>query len=176
MYKSLTYFTLLLVAAHSFHNPGIIVQIPTNYTLPIVTPPLPTSIPSILLQKLELTSIQLRNIEYSWKYEADKFVIGLLYTVVSFDWKYGHDGGIGTFVEEYSDLVIMVTFDIDKDYRFKIDVDGAKITNEDKRHSIKISLGGKVPETVVVEVTNLILNNAKAAFRLAIKNAIVKIV
>ena len=70
----------------------------------------------------------------------------------------------------------MVTFDIDKDYRFKIDIDGAKITNQDKRHSIKISLGGKVPETVVVEVTNLILNHAKIVFRLAIKNAIVKIV
>lgn len=131
MSKLLTYLTLallLLTLTHTFHNPGLILQIPTNYTLPIITPQLPTSIPSILLTKLELTSIQLRDVEYTWKYEADKFVVVLLYTVVSFDWKYGHDSGMGTFVEEYSDLVI-ITFDIDKENRFKIDVDGAKITN-----------------------------------------------
>lgn len=113
---------LLLTLAHSFHNPGILIQIPTNYNLPTIKPALPVNIPSILLQKLELTSVQLRDVQYSWKYLGDRFVISLHYTVVSFDWQYGKDRGIGTFVEQYSELVVLCSFDVDKDARFKIDI------------------------------------------------------
>ena len=65
---------------------------------------------------------------------------------------------------------------MDSGSRFKLEIDQAKITNEDKRHSIKIKLGGGVPQTVVIEVTNLILNNAKIAFRTAIKSVVAKVV
>lgn len=65
---------------------------------------------------------------------------------------------------------------MDSASRFTIDVDNAQITNDNKKHSIKIYLGGNVPETVAVEVTNLILNHAKFAFHNVIKKTIVSIV
>ena len=51
---------LLLPLCLAFHNPGILFQIPTPYILPTPSVPLPQQIPSILLQKLELTDIYLR--------------------------------------------------------------------------------------------------------------------
>lgn len=50
-------------------------------------------------------------------------------TLISFRWKYGKDEGLGTFTEEYSDLVIGCTFGIDGQSRFKPEIDSAKITN-----------------------------------------------
>jgi hypothetical protein len=43
---------------------------------------------------------------------------------------------------------------MNEDARFKIDVENAKITNSNKNHSIKVYLGGNVPETLVVIITN----------------------
>ena len=53
----------------------------------------------------------------------------LEYTLIAFDWKYGNDYGKGTFVEEYSDLVVVCHYDVDKSGRFVVDIDNAKITN-----------------------------------------------
>lgn len=42
---------------------------------------------------------------------------------------YGKDQGIGTFDEQYSDLVIGCVFGVDGQGRFKVDIESAKITN-----------------------------------------------
>lgn len=41
---------LLISITKCFHNPGIVIQIPNNYTIPVIRPQLPQQIPSILLQ------------------------------------------------------------------------------------------------------------------------------
>lgn len=62
---------------------------------------------------------------------------------------------------------------MDSHNRFKANIISTKLTNDEQKSKIKINLGGNVKETVVIEVTNLILNHAKVTFQQAITNAII---
>ena len=52
----------------------------------------------------------------------------------------------------------------------------AVLKDGDFRSKIKVHLGGGVSETVAVEVTDIIINNAKKLFRQALTNVMVNLV
>lgn len=81
--------------------------------------------------------------------------------VISFDWYYKHDSGKGFFFEDELQLDFEWHFIANRDNRLQIDITYTKI----KPGTMKIELGGKVVETVAVEVTNLIINKASVIFR-----------
>ena len=78
-------------------NPGLLVQIPTSLSPPSIPIQFPQPIPSIVINNLELTNINLRDIEYKWKVTGSKFAIQIPSTLISFDWTMGKDHGEGTF-------------------------------------------------------------------------------
>ena len=83
-------------------NPGILVQIPTDLSLPEVNLNLPITIAEgISAQKLELTDVRLRSLDYSWKLSAGRFILTIPEAVISFHWDYGSDSGLGTFTETH---------------------------------------------------------------------------
>ena len=117
----------------------------------------------------------MRNLDYTWKLENDEFNIVIPEAVISFYWYYGSDSGIGTFTETHLTVKIRWQPSMDSHNRFKIDVISTKLGSDEKKSKISINLGGGVKETVVVEITNLILNHAKVTFQSGITSAFVAI-
>lgn len=78
-------------------NPGVLIQIPSSLSPPPISIKFPQSIPSMLINNLELTNINLRDIKYNWKITSSKFAIQIPSTLISFDWTLGKDHGEGTF-------------------------------------------------------------------------------
>jgi outer membrane lipopolysaccharide assembly protein LptE/RlpB len=59
------------------HNPGAVIQIPSNFSLPHININVPQNLPSIILKKLELHNNCLIEVVYNWKLINDRFVISL---------------------------------------------------------------------------------------------------
>lgn len=88
--------------------------------------------------------------------------------MVSFDWFYKKDKGKGFFIENELRLDLYWNFTMTKGNRFELSIEQTKI----HPGKSKVELGGGVSETVLVEVTNLILNHASIIFRGIIGTAV----
>ena len=95
---TISVFVLLLAAVAGLKNAGILIQVPSHLDLPPITVGLPFKIESgISIQKLELTDIYLRELDYSWSLVDNRFEAMIPEAVISFHWFYGEDSGVGTF-------------------------------------------------------------------------------
>lgn len=61
---------------------------------------------------------------------------------------------------------------MDAHKKFEIKINKVSLKDGDVRSKIKIHLGGGVPETVLVEVTDIIINHARIIFRQALTSAL----
>jgi hypothetical protein len=157
---------ILLATVLAISNPGVLISIPFPLSPPTLALPLPLPIADVVVSNLELTNIQLREVDYSWKLFAPRADVNVTRAVISFDWFYKKDAGKGFFIEDELELNFEWNFTLTQASRLEIEITRTKLSPG----KMKVELGGGVVETVAVEVTNLILNRASVIFRGVIGN------
>lgn len=155
------FFLILLIQAFSIYNPGVLISIPFPLSPPPLDLDLPLPISDLLISGLELSNIELRQVDYAWRFVPQYAEVNVSRALLSFDWNYKKDSGKGFFVEDELRLELDWNFTVTKSNRFFIDILQTKI----QPGKSKVELGGGVKETVAVEITNLILNRASIVFR-----------
>jgi hypothetical protein len=96
--KKVFLVVLFLVNSFTIMNPGVLISVSFPYSPPVVNLPLPFPINDIVVSNLELTTVELRQVDYTWKLTATKADVNVTRAVVSFDWYYKKDSGKGFFI------------------------------------------------------------------------------
>jgi hypothetical protein len=81
----------------SIGNPGILLSVPFPLDIPQIPLGLPLPMENIVISNLELTNIYVRELEYSWKFNAKNTEVKISLAQITFDWFYKKDKGFGTF-------------------------------------------------------------------------------
>lgn len=161
MFAKVLLLTTIIFIGSSFNNPGVLISVPFPLSPPTLKLALPQSINDIVVKELELSAVYLREVDYKWKLAATEADVNVTQAQISFDWTYKTDSGKGFFTEDDLRLIFAWTFNATKSNRFEIVIPDTKI----HPGKMKVTLGGQAKETVIVEVTNLILNHASILFR-----------
>jgi hypothetical protein len=108
-------------------NPGILISVPFPFSPPTLDLPLPFAINDIVISELELTNVELREVDYTWKLTTSYAEVNVSKAVVSFDWYYKKDSGKGFFIEDELRLDFDWNFTMNKESRFQIVITNTKV-------------------------------------------------
>ncbi len=120
-------FALVVISTLSIMNPGVLITVPFPLSPPALNLHLPYPINDIVISNLELTNIELREVDYSWKLTASYAEVNVSKAVVSFDWFYKKDSGKGLFIEDELRLDFYWNFTMNKNSRLQISIESTKI-------------------------------------------------
>lgn len=98
--KALCLQLLLITTVWTITNPGALISVPFPFSPPTVALPLPFPISDVVVSNLELTDVQLREVDYSWKLFSTKAEVNVSRALISFNWFYKKDSGKGFFTED----------------------------------------------------------------------------
>lgn len=109
---------LLAVCTLCITNPGVLLSVPFPISPPALELTLPFAIGDVVVSNLEMTNVELREVDYAWKLTSANAEVNVTKAVVSFDWFYKKDKGKGFFIEDELRLELLWNFTMTKGNRF----------------------------------------------------------
>lgn len=109
---------VLAICTLCITNPGVLLSVPFPISPPALELTLPLAIGDVVVSNLELTNVELRQVDYAWKLTSAYAEVNVTKTVISFDWFYKKDKGKGFFIEDELRLDLDWNFTMTKSNRF----------------------------------------------------------
>lgn len=80
-------------------NPGLLISIPFPIVVPELNLDLPIKLEPIIVNRLELSSIYVKEVDYSWTFTQKEVKVQISDIKIMFQWSYKEDKGQGIFSE-----------------------------------------------------------------------------